>query len=133
MGQYVKWAEELGITGLKKDDFYTNETLKGWYKDYVNGLLNHTNPYTNRKLKDEPSVFAWELSNEPRCNTDAQCKDNILYNWAKEMSEYVKSIDPNHMVSLGDEGFSINLTGITTNILHPIMPFTAQRALTLKN
>ena len=82
MGQYVKWAE-----------------------DYVNGLLNHTNPYTNRKLKDEPSVFAWELSNEPRCNTDAQCKDNILYNWAKEMSEYVKSIDPNHMVSLGDEGF----------------------------
>lgn len=105
MGQYVKWAEELGITGLKKDDFYTNETLKGWYKDYVNGLLNHTNPYTNRKLKDEPSVFAWELSNEPRCNTDAQCKDNILYNWAKEMSEYVKSIDPNHMVSLGDEGF----------------------------
>ena len=105
MGQYVKWAEELGITGLKKDDFYTNETLKGWYKDYVNGLLNHTNPYTNRKLKDEPSVFAWELSNEPRCSSDAQCKDNILYNWAKEMSEYVKSIDPNHMVSLGDEGF----------------------------
>ena len=105
MGQYVKWAQELGITGLKKDDFYTNETLKGWYKDYVNGLLNHTNPYTGRKLKDEPSVFAWELANEPRCNTDAQCKDNILYNWAKEMSEYVKSIDPNHMVSLGDEGF----------------------------
>ena len=105
MGQYIKWAQELGITGLKKDDFYTNETLKGWYKDYVNGLLNHANPYTGRKLKDEPSVFAWELANEPRCNTDAQCKDNILYNWAKEMSEYVKSVDPNHMVALGDEGF----------------------------
>ncbi len=105
MGQYIKWAQELGITGLKKDDFYTNETLKGWYKDYVNGLLNHTNPYTGRKLKDEPSVFAWELANEPRCNTDAQCKDNILYNWAKEMSEYVTSVDPNHMVALGDEGF----------------------------
>ena len=105
MGQYVNWAEEIGITGLQKQDFYTNETLKGWYKDYVSGLLNHTNPYTNRKLKDEPSVFAWELANEPRCNTDAQCKDDILYNWAKEMSEYVKSIDPNHMVSLGDEGF----------------------------
>lgn len=111
MGQYVKWAEELGITGLKKDDFYTNETLKGWYKDYVNGLLNHTNQYTGRKLKDEPSVFAWELANEPRCNTDAQCKDNILYNWAKEMSEYVKSVDPNHMVALGDEGFYNKLYG----------------------
>lgn len=105
MGQYVKWAQELGITGLEKEDFYTNETLKGWYKDYISELLNHTNVYTGKKLKDETSVFAWELSNEPRCKTDAQCKDNILYNWAKEMSEYVKSIDPNHMVSLGDEGF----------------------------
>ena len=105
MGQYVKWAQEIGITGLEKEDFYTNETLKGWYKSYVEGLLNHTNSYTGRKLKDEPSVFAWELSNEPRCKTDAQCKNDTLYNWAKEMSEYVKSIDPNHMVSLGDEGF----------------------------
>ncbi len=105
MGQYVDWAEEIGITGLKKDDFYTNKQLKTWYKDYIKTLLNHENVYTGRKLKDEPGVFAWELSNEPRCNSDAQCKNDILYNWAKEMSEYVKSIDPYHMVALGDEGF----------------------------
>lgn len=105
MGQYIDWAEQIGITGLQKDDFYTNETIKQWYKDYINTLLNHENVYTGRKLKDEPGVFAWELANEPRCSSDAQCVDNILYNWAKEMSEYVKSIDPYHMVSLGDEGF----------------------------
>lgn len=106
MGQYVKWAKEAGIaSNLVNDDFYTNETLKKWYKDYIKTLLNHTNPYTGRKLKDEPAVFAWELSNEPRCKTDEGCKEDILYNWAKEMSEYVKTIDPNHMVSIGDEGF----------------------------
>ena len=105
MGQYIDWAEQIGITGLQKEDFYTNETIKQWYKDYVNTLLNHENVYTGRKLKDEPGVFAWELANEPRCSSDAQCEDNILYNWAKEMSEYVKSVDPYHMVSLGDEGF----------------------------
>lgn len=105
MGQYVNWAEEIGITGLQKEDFYTNETLKQWYKDYAYALLNHVNYYTGKKLKDDPAVFAWELSNEPRCKTDPQCKNNVLYNWAKEMSEYIKSIDENHMVSLGDEGF----------------------------
>lgn len=106
MGQYVKWAKEAGISSnLTKEDFYTNETLKGWYKAYINTLLNHTNPYTGRKLKDEPGVFAWELSNEPRCSTDSGCKNNVIYNWAKEMSAYVKSIDPYHMVSVGDEGF----------------------------
>ncbi|MGN0610847.1 MAG: CIA30 family protein, partial [Ruminiclostridium sp.] len=105
MGQYVKWAEEIGITGLQKEDFYTNETLKQWYKDYAYALLNHVNYYTGKKLKDDPAVFAWELSNEPRCKTDPQCANDVLYNWAKEMSEYIKSIDENHMVSLGDEGF----------------------------
>lgn len=106
MGQYAKWAKEAGISSnLTVDDFYTNEILKGWYKNYINTLLNHTNPYTGRKLKDEPGVFAWELANEPRCKTDAGCKNDVIYKWAKEMSTYVKSIDPYHMVSVGDEGF----------------------------
>lgn len=107
MDQYIKWYKEAGGTeNLNRDDFYTNETCKQWYKDYVNQLLNHTNYYTGEKLKDSEAVFAWELANEPRCEkNDPYCTKGTLYNWAKEMSEYVKSIDPYHMVSVGDEGF----------------------------
>ena len=117
MGQYVKYLQMLdGKTPTngqiqERDvcEFYTNDTIKGWYKDYINTLVNHTNYYTGEKLKDSSAVFSWELANEPRCTIDGDgstfCKDNILYNWAKEMSEYVKSLDPNHMVSIGDEGF----------------------------
>lgn len=113
MGQYVKWyqmSQGKSVGNSKVDekdtcDFYTNETIKGWYKDYIKTLLNHTNYYTGDKLMDSEAVFSWELSNEPRCTVDEFCKDDILYNWAKEMSAYVKSIDPYHMVSVGDEGF----------------------------
>ena len=113
MGQYVKWyqmSQGKSVGNSKVDekdtcDFYTNETIKGWYKDYIKTLLNHTNYYTGEKLMDSEAVFSWELSNEPRCTVDKFCKDDILYNWAKEMSAYVKSIDPYHMVSVGDEGF----------------------------
>lgn len=113
MGQYVKWyqmSQGKSVGNSKVDekdtcDFYTNETIKGWYKDYIKTLLNHTNYYTGEKLVDSEAVFSWELSNEPRCTVDEFCKDDILYNWAKEMSAYVKSIDPYHMVSVGDEGF----------------------------
>lgn len=113
MGQYVKWyqmSQGKSVGNSKVDekdtcDFYTNETIKGWYKDYIKTLLNHTNYYTGEKLMDSEAVFSWELSNEPRCIVDEFCKDDILYNWAKEMSAYVKSIDPYHMVSVGDEGF----------------------------
>ena len=100
MHQYIKWA------GLNEhDEFYTNEKVKGWYKDYIKTLLNHTNTYTGVKYKDDPSIFAWELSNEPRATSDAKNDSGMLLNWVTEMSAYIKSIDSNHMVSIGDEGF----------------------------
>ena len=116
MDQYCMWMKEAGLGDYKRNAFYTNETMKSWYKNYINTLLNHKNAYTGEKLKDSEAVFAWELCNEPRVDssfgdtnnpneTDMGCKKDILYNWAKEMSEYVKSVDPNHMVSVGDEGF----------------------------
>ena len=113
MGQYVKWLQMSNGQNVSNGtvdetaccSFYTDETIKGWYKDYIKTLLNHTNYYTGEKLKDSEAIFSWELSNEPRCKIDEFCRDNTLYNWAKEMSEYVKSIDPYHMVSVGDEGF----------------------------
>ena len=107
MAQYCKWAELAGIELTDDhDDFYTNETIKSWYKNYVSTLLNRVNVYSGIKYKDDPAIFAWELANEPRCESDAYCKNNVVYNWAKEMSEYIKAIDPDHLVAVGDEGFT---------------------------
>lgn len=65
MGQYVKWyqmSQGKSVGNSKVDekdtcDFYTNETIKGWYKDYIKTLLNHTNYYTGEKLMDSEAVF----------------------------------------------------------------------------
>ncbi|WP_410496129.1 X2-like carbohydrate binding domain-containing protein [Cellulosilyticum sp. ST5] len=105
MAQYVKWAQLAGENVNGHDDFYTNAKIKEWYKAYVNTLLNRVNTYSGIKYKDDPTIFAWELANEPRATSDSGCKKNILLNWANEMSTYVKSIDSNHMVAVGDEGF----------------------------
>lgn len=105
MGQYVKWAQLAGENVNGHDDFYTNETIKEWYKNYIKTMLNHENAYTGVKYKDDPTIFAWELANEPRCESDAGCENKTVYNWAAEMSEFVKTIDSNHMLTLGDEGF----------------------------
>lgn len=105
MAQYVKWAQLAGENVTGHDDFYTNETIKGWYKNYVNTMLNHVNIYTGIKYKDDPTIFAWELANEPRCESDAGCAKEMVLNWVEEMSSYVKSINSNHMLTLGDEGF----------------------------
>jgi mannan endo-1,4-beta-mannosidase len=98
MDKYVEWT---GASG--HDAFYTNEACKTAYKNYIKYFLNRTNSYTGVKYKDDPTIMTWELGNEPRCKSDAT--GVTLYNWAKEMSEYIKSLDSKHLVALGDEGF----------------------------
>lgn len=64
------------------------------------------------RYKDSPTIFAWELANEPRCGADGvrnlprsdDCTTETLGSWIDEMSTYVKSLDPHHLVTWGGEG-----------------------------
>lgn len=97
MNQYVAWA---GNTG--HDEFYTNSDCKTWYKNHISTVLSRVNTYNGRVYKDDPTVFAWELANEPRAASKGV---SVLNAWVEEMSDYVKSLDNNHMLAVGIEGF----------------------------
>lgn len=106
MDQYVQWA------GLEfHGDFYTDETVRGWYEDWVEHLLNRMNTITGVAYKDEPTIMAWELANEARCTASGKyeagpdCTTETVTAWAAEMSQLVRSIDPNHLIGFGGEGF----------------------------
>jgi mannan endo-1,4-beta-mannosidase len=105
MDQYVAWH------GLQfHDQFYTDPAIRQNYKDWVATLINRVNSITGVRYGDDPAIFSWELANEPRCinaslPTSGTCTQQTLIDWADEMSTYIKSIDPSHMVSVGDEGF----------------------------
>lgn len=47
--------------------------------------------------------MAWELMNEPRCSGDFS--GSKLQHWIDRTAEFLKSVDPNHMVTVGTEGF----------------------------
>ena len=47
--------------------------------------------------------MAWELINEPRCNGDFSASK--LQAWIEQTAEFLKSIDPHHLVTVGSEGF----------------------------
>ncbi len=99
MDWYVSQAEPGG--GVH-EDFYTNTVIKAAYKNFIHYFLTRTNQYTGACYLNEPAVLAWELANEPR-STDGTCA--TLTNWAGEMSSYLKGLDTNHLVCVGDEGF----------------------------
>ncbi|KAJ2918018.1 hypothetical protein MD484_g2381, partial [Candolleomyces efflorescens] len=90
------------------DLFYTNTNVKNAYKNYIRTFIGR---YVN-----ETGILGWELANEPRCRGSnsgsgtSSCNTVTITNWAKEISAYIKSLDSNHLVALGDEGF-YNLPG----------------------
>jgi mannan endo-1,4-beta-mannosidase len=103
MGQYVSWYEKTpipypgnyGTFMSYVAKFYTCDECQAWYRDHIKMIINHTNPYTGLKYRDDPAIFSWELANEPRRYPIA---------WINDTSAYIKSLDPNHMVTTGSEG-----------------------------
>ncbi|KAL8784022.1 MAG: hypothetical protein Q9213_004210 [Squamulea squamosa] len=101
------WDELGGINtytnvyGGSHNDFFTNTAAQTAYKNYIKFIVN--------RYKSSSAIFSWELCNEPRCSG---CNPSIITKWASDTSAYIKSLDPNHMVSLGDEGW---LTSTSAN------------------
>ncbi len=112
MCKYVEWCGIPGYCNPQDDNsgthdqFYTNACARQAYKDFVSMLLNRVNTYTGVAYKDDPTIFAWELANEPVANSDTT--GDALDAWVGEMSNHIESIDKNHMVTTGMEGFYLN-------------------------
>ncbi|XXG60621.1 hypothetical protein AAC387_Pa04g2480 [Persea americana] len=101
--QYVKWAQDAGVQVNNTDDFFTNSVLKGYYKNHVQKVLTRINNFTGIAYKDDPTIMAWELMNEPRC--ESEFTGNIVHAWVQEMAAYLKSLDSKHLLEIGLEGF----------------------------
>ncbi|TVU18770.1 hypothetical protein EJB05_34883 [Eragrostis curvula] len=101
--QYIKWARDAGVNVTSDDDFFSDQTVKTYFKNHVKNMLTRVNTYTKVMYKDDPTIFAWELMNEPQCASDPT--GNRLQAWIQEMAFHVKSIDPDHLLEVGAEGF----------------------------
>ncbi|KAK4736716.1 hypothetical protein R3W88_000413 [Solanum pinnatisectum] len=101
--QYVAWAVQKGQKLTSDDDFFTNSMVKEFYKNYIKDVLTRVNKITNVAYKDDPTILSWELINEPRCPSDLSGK--TIQNWITEMAGHLRSIDTNHLLEIGLEGF----------------------------
>ncbi|KAL6845370.1 hypothetical protein ACP4OV_024865 [Aristida adscensionis] len=101
--QYVEWAREQGQPIGSDDEFFTNPVVKGFYKNHVKTVLTRVNTITGVAYKDDPTIMAWELMNEPRCPSDLSGR--AIQSWITEMAAHVKSLDGHHLLEAGLEGF----------------------------
>jgi mannan endo-1,4-beta-mannosidase len=109
--QYLRWAGindaaddsfEFGINNEKAILFYTNPETRRLYKEHVEKLATRRNTVTGVLYRDDPAIFGWELMNEAQVITGRWAERRA---WFVEMSAYLKSLDPNHLISPGDWGY----------------------------
>ena len=109
VSQYVKWSDKANGIDVKKSGytpdlskFYTDEKCKTYFKNYMNYFVNRVNTVNNTTYKNDSTIMAFELMNEPR----NPGKDvSIVTALVDEMTTYLRSIDTNHLIALGDEGY----------------------------
>ncbi|KAJ3303822.1 hypothetical protein HDV03_003494 [Kappamyces sp. JEL0829] len=108
------YVQQWGSAKQYHAEFYSNPDVKAQFKRYIAHVLNHVNPHTGLAYKDEPTIMGIELVNEARCigsnnaRLDPKCNSQMITAWADEISTFIKGIDQNHLISIGDEGFFDN-------------------------
>jgi mannan endo-1,4-beta-mannosidase len=105
MAQYVSWYEGTQIPypadtvwtdfTAYSSKFYDCEQCQEWYRDFIMTVVNRQNSINGVIYRDDPTIFAWELGNEPRLYPPA---------WIGETADFIKSLDQNHLVTTGSEG-----------------------------
>jgi mannan endo-1,4-beta-mannosidase len=94
-GSGYKWAS--WYTGGYKTQVLPGSTVP--YRQWVQEIVS--------RYKDDPTIAMWQLMNEAEVkldNTSTCAPATDLYNFAADVSGVIKSIDPNHLVSLGTMG-----------------------------
>jgi mannan endo-1,4-beta-mannosidase len=109
--QYLRWAGindaaddsfKFGINNEKAILFYSNAETRRLYREHIEKLATRRNTITGVLYRDDPAIFGWELMNEAQVITGRWAERRA---WFAEMSAYLKSLDPNHLIAPGAWGY----------------------------
>jgi mannan endo-1,4-beta-mannosidase len=125
MPQYLAWATghpAVGLGGLPwiewnrlQSTYYTNESAQDMFRQYLLMILRRTNTLTGAEYRNDPTIMAWELANEPRPGGGEEDYDAVIgpfLRWIKSISSLIREIDPLHLVTTGSEGSKGSLESI---------------------
>lgn len=108
---YTGGAQQMRAWYGSRDEntfFFTDPRTKRDYLLWVREVLTRTNSIDGIRYKDDPTIFAWELMNEPNIRPEP-----LYRSWVEEMAGYIKSIDPNHLVSSGHANVNNKLSDLS--------------------
>lgn len=87
--------------------FYANRQANELFRNYVYKVVTRKNSVNDRSYREDPTIMAWQLANEPRPGKLGPVAEENLpayFRWIDQTAFYIHSLDTNHLVSSGSEG-----------------------------
>ena len=113
-GQYLEWATgEKTLIPLvdgywpfmqQMRKFQTCQEAQQLYFNHLRNIVSRMNSLTGKPYSEDPAIFSWQLGNEPRCFSDDPEVRAGFIGWMTEAARIIREIDPNHLISTGNEG-----------------------------
>lgn len=113
MSQYISWVEGEPIPYSPpardgdwhtfqqySNNFFSHKKANDLFREFLTEILQRKNTLTKVLYKEDPTIMAWQLANEPR----GYGQPKAYRKWVRKTAKYIKKIDDNHMVSIGSEG-----------------------------
>jgi mannan endo-1,4-beta-mannosidase len=113
-GQYLEWAGYKNPILPKTDNwdwdkycdyisqFYSSDSSLALFYKYINFIVSRKNTISKLYYKNDPTIMAWELANEPR--SMRKNASEAYKTWVWNSAVLIKAIDKNHLVTIGVEG-----------------------------
>lgn len=89
---------------LPHDAFWSDPRAIDAQRAYIAAIVGRTSTIDGRAYADDPTVLAWELVNEARCDDPELCDDGTLARWARAMAGAVRSAGARQLVAWGGAG-----------------------------
>ncbi len=96
VGQYLTWEGRRDAI-----DFFTVPSLITAFEKHIAAVLNHKNPSTGLRYKDDPTIMAWENCN--MCGIHPLLADKVgtaggrIADWVETIGNFIKNVDPHHL------------------------------------
>lgn len=111
-GQYLNWAGQGDVPekGVHDWPVFVEHVAKyaecdschTLFLNHVKHVISRTNKYTGKKYTEDPAIMSWQVGNEPRVFSNEG--KPAFVKWLKETTALIRSLDSNHLISLGNEG-----------------------------
>ncbi len=80
--------------------FYSEPESIAHYERGVRAMVTRVNTVSGKAYRNDPTLFAWQLANEPRGDRN----ETDFNRWISSSARLVKALDSNHLLSVGTEG-----------------------------